>query len=184
MKKQITNAENFSGEHVIINEESFATIYNLYWEMVYGICYNNTRESETAKEMVQDIFKSLWERKDELVINDSIERYLMRSAKLKVFEHIRNKACQKKHIECIQQDYCNVSNCTEDSIFFNNLSEKVNILIDRLPCQCRNVYRMSRKEGLSNKQIALTLLISERAVEQHITKALRTLRENLHEYSV
>lgn len=162
-----------------INEATFAAIYNSCWEKVYAICYNNIREVEPAKEMVQDIFKSLWERKEELEIETSIERYLVRAAKLKVFEYIRNKATSKKHIDCIMQDYCGSTNCTEDDIIFNNLSEKINLLIDRLPCQCRNVYTMSRKQGLTNREIASSLLISERAVEQHISKALKMLRENL-----
>jgi len=184
LEEQVThNKVNFQ-HRIIIDANSFASIYDRYWEMVYRICYNNIRDVETAKEMVQDIFKSIWERKNSLVINISMERYLLRSAKLKVFEYIRNKTCQKKHIDCIRKEYCDVSNCTENSIFFNNLTEKVNDLIDRLPCQCRNVYRMSRKEGLTNKEIASALLISERAVEQHLTKALRMLRENLLEYKI
>ncbi len=171
-------------ETVSITEKSFKEIYNLYWEKVYAVCYNNIRETEASKEMVQDIFKSLWERKDELEINTSIERYLVRSAKLKVFEYIRNKTTREKHIECALEDYCESSNCTENEILFNNLTEKINTLIDRLPCQCKNVYTLSRKQGMTNKEIASALLISERAVEQHITKALKTLRENLHEYNL
>lgn len=161
---------------------SFEQIYTLYWEKVYAICYNNLRETEPAKELVQDIFKSLWERRDEIEISTSIEHYLMRAAKLKVFEYIRNKTSRKKHIECALQDFCESTNCTEEEVDFNGLVEKVNLLVDRLPCQCRNVYKMSREQGLSNKEIASALLISERAVEYHITRAFTFLRQHLPEY--
>jgi RNA polymerase sigma-70 factor (family 1) len=168
--------------HTFSDVKSFEKIYNMYWSKVYATCYNTIKEREVAKEMVQDIFKSLWERKDELEIRTSVEHYLVRAAKFKVFEYIRNKTSQKKHVACALEDYCSSTNCTEDAVLYHNLTEKVGHLVDRLPCQCRNVYTLSRTEGLTNKEIASRLLISERAVEQHITKALRFLREHLQDY--
>lgn len=164
-----------------IDKSTFEQIYQLYWEKVYAVCYNNIREVEPAKEMVQDIFKSLWERRAELQITD-VQRYLMRSAKFKAFEYIRNKVSQEKHV-CIKfQDCSTSSNCTEEKIFYNNLNEKVNILVDTLPCQCKRVFLMSKEGGLSNKEIATSLSITERAVQYHINKALSMLRENLVNY--
>jgi len=131
--------------------------------------------------MVQDIFKSLWERREKLEL-ENVGNYLIRAAKFKTFEYIRNKVSQQKHL-CIKHQECSyASNCTEERVHYNNLREKVNVLVDTLPCQCRRVYKMSREEGLSNKEIASALLISERAVEYHITKALSVLRLNLSGY--
>lgn len=161
----------------------FAQTYERYWEKVYFVCYNNLKDREVAKEMVQDIFKSLWERKDTLEITSSLEHYLVRAAKLKVFEHIRNKTIRQKHLDCVMRAHCESVNCTEEEVLFQGLTEKVKHLVDRLPCQCQNVFRMSREQGLSNKEIASSLLISERAVEYHITKALSFLRKNLTEYA-
>ena len=165
-----------------IDEVSFKRIYMAHWEKVYGVCYNNIRETEPAKGMVQDIFKSLWERRDELEITSSVERYLLRSAKFKVFEYIRNTRSRREHTEIALSNYCNATQCTENEVMFNSLKSKVDNLVDTLPCQCRNVYKMSREQGLTNKEIASSLLISERAVEYHITRALTTLRANLTEY--
>jgi len=179
---EFRKGNNIEQTFLVKNEKWFKHVYELHWEKLYAICYNNLRETEISKEMVQDIFKSLWERKDELEITTSLEHYLSRAAKLKVFEHIRNKTIRQKHMECALQDYCDTSNCTEEEVMLHGLSEKVNLLVDRLPCQCRNVYKMSREQCLSNKEIASSLLISERAVEYHITKALSFLRKNLVEY--
>lgn len=165
-----------------IDEQSFKQIYLAYWEKVYAVCYNTIRDSERAKGMVQEIFKSLWERKDELEITTSVERYLMRSAKFKVFEYLRNAKSRKQHNAFAFADYCGHTHCTEHDVMFNNLKNQVDNLVDTLPCQCRRVYKMSREEGLTNKEIASALLISERAVEYHITRALTTLRAHLSEY--
>lgn len=166
---------------LLINKETFEKIYNLYWERVYAVCYNNIREVEPSREMVQDIFKSLWERRHSLQLY-TVENYLIRSAKFKTFEYIRNKVSRQQHIEYNTRQHCLSTNCTEEHVMFNNLREKVKILVDRLPCQCKRVYRMSRDEGYTNKEIASALFISERAVEYHITKALATLRTSLSSF--
>lgn len=165
-----------------IDENSFRDVYLRHWEQVFAVCYNNLRDSEVAKGMVQDIFKSLWERRDELEITVSIERYLLRSAKFKVFEYLRNSKIRQEHAQEVVTYDCSAANCTENDVLYNSLKEKVTGLVDTLPCQCRNVFKMSRELGLSNKEIASSLLISERAVEYHITRALSTLKANLSEY--
>ncbi|MVM34118.1 RNA polymerase sigma-70 factor [Spirosoma sp. HMF4905] len=171
-----------STDPVRIDEQSFREIYLQHWEQVFNVCYSNLRDVEVAKGMVQDIFKSLWERRDELEITTSIERYLVRSAKFKVFEHLRNSKIRQEYAaECITHK-STASNSTENDVLYNNLKEKVSNLVETLPAQCRNVFRMSREQGLSNKEIASLLLISERAVEYHITRALSTLKTNLSEY--
>lgn len=165
-----------------IDEQSFREVYLQHWESVFAVCYHNLHDTEVAKGMVQDIFKSLWERREELEITVSVERYLLRSAKFKVFEYLRNSKIRQEHAqEAVAYDY-RATNSTENDVFYNNLKEQVVGLVDTLPAQCRNVFKMSREQGLSNKEIAASLLISERAVEYHITRALSTLRSNLSEY--
>lgn len=163
---------------VKINKDTFEKAYTLYWEKVFAVCYNNIKEIEPAKGMVQDIFRSLWERRAELEL-ENIEHYLIRSAKYKTFEFIRNKTNRQKHNEFQMMDCRTESNCTEEQVLFNDLKEKVNDLVDALPCQCKRVYKMSREQGMSNKEIAALLTISERAVEYHITKAMSKLKNGL-----
>ncbi len=162
-----------------IDEQSFRAVYMQHWEQVYAVCYSNLRDSEVAKGMVQDIFKSLWERRDELEIITSVERYLLRSAKLKVFEYLRNSRIRQEHAEKASHT---AAHYAENDVFYNCLKEQLVQLIDTLPAQCRNVFKLSREQGLSNREIASQLLISERAVEYHITRALSTLKTNLSDY--
>ncbi|HEV7380141.1 MAG TPA: sigma factor, partial [Dyadobacter sp.] len=131
-----------------IDELSFRQIYLQHWDKVYAVCYNNLGDSEVAKGMVQEIFKSLWERKDDLEITSSVERYLVRSAKFKVFEYIRNTTSRREHNEKALSDFCNHTHCTENEVMYNSLKTQVDTLVDTLPCQCRNVYKMSREQGL------------------------------------
>ncbi|MEH6657353.1 RNA polymerase sigma-70 factor [Leeuwenhoekiella marinoflava] len=159
--------------------KKFEKVYNIYWEKVYAVCYNNTKKMELAQGMTQDIFKSLWERRDNLQIKN-IENYLVRAAKLKVSEYYRNKAIREKNLNVACENYCDSTNCTEDDISFSLLVEELELLVEKLPCQCRNVFKMSREQGMSNKQIAAQLKITERAVEYHISKALKFLKTKLN----
>lgn len=156
----------------------------MYWEKVFAVCYHSTGELELGREMTQDIFKSIWERRETIVIEKSLEHYLVRAAKLKVAEHYRNQAVRKKYIDNIAQDHCASAHCTEQDVNYCLLLEELDLLVDRLPCQCKNVFNMSRNKGMTNKEIAEELQISERAVEYHISKALSFLKKNLPDYNV
>lgn len=176
------NANSKSYQETLkIDYQSFKKVYELYWEKVFAVCYNNIKEIEPAKGMVQEIFKSLWERRSALEI-EKIEHYLIRSAKFKAFEYIRNKVNRQKHNEFHVMDCSVSSNCTEEQVLFNDLKDKVDVLVDTLPCQCKRVYKLSREQGMTNKEIAELLSISERAVEYHITKAMTKLKTGLASY--
>lgn len=168
----------------ISSKEGFELLYNKYWEKVFAVCYHSTEDQELAREMTQDIFKSIWERRESLAIEKSYERYLVRSAKLKVAEHFRNQSIRNKRLAQATLDSCEAVNCTEHDVNYSILVEKLDILVDQLPCQRRNVFKMSRDQGMTNKEIAEKLKISKRAVEYHISKALAFLKKELPEYNL
>lgn len=166
-------------EFFIIDKAGFEQIYLQYWEGMFAFCWSNINDEEHSKEIVQDVFKSLWERRHELRLIE-VERYLIRSVKLKTFEYIRNKVSRQQHLE-------NMSNESQDhyldnSLIAEELAQKISHLIDGLPKQCKKVFQMSREQGLTNKEISHQLHISERAVEYHISRALKTLKTELTEY--
>lgn len=160
-------------EAISITKDSFEGLFQTYWQRMYHFALKTTEDEEDAKEIVQDVFKSLWERKETLSIKDA-ERYLLRSVKLRTLEFIRNKTTRQRHhdiiLERTETDY------EDEQLHVKELHVKLQRIVESLPRQCKNVFKLSREEGLSNKEIAKTLLISERAVEYHISKALITLK--------
>jgi len=164
----------------IRSREGFEKIYCLYWEKLLAICFNLTRDRALAEGMVQDIFKSLWERRASMRIEKSIEHYLVRSAKVRVLEHFRNQAIRRKHVEYMLYDYAGAVNSTEEEVDLSLLKEELNKWVELLPPQCRHVFKMSREEGMSNKEIAENLGITVRAVEYHINRAVGFLKEKLN----
>ncbi|MEQ6118102.1 RNA polymerase sigma-70 factor [Reichenbachiella sp. MALMAid0571] len=164
-------------------EAGFKRLYEQNVNKLFTICYSRIRNREDAEEAVHDVFRSVWERR-KLITNEngSIERYLVRSIKLKTIDYYRKVAQETVSLDCELEDVCGRENCTEDHLHFAELQDKVSILVDQLPCTCRQVYQLSREEGFTNREIASKLLISEKTVESHMTKALAHLRKNLTPY--
>lgn len=162
----------------------FETVYNLYWKKLYSICNKSLEDPDIAKDLVQDIFISLWEKQEELIINDSLEKYLVKAAKFKVFEYIRNKVGHESKMETLSY-YQTLEQTTssQELVEYKELQENINSAISLLPDHCKKVFLQSRIEGLKNKEIAQALQITERTVEYHITKALAHLRIRLKEYA-
>ncbi len=167
----------------ITNTKDFEHIYNLNWRKVYSVCKYHVQDEDLAQDLVQDIFKSLWERRHKLDFKGEYENYLVRAAKLKVFEYFRNEEIKRKHRESINMNASFLENTTEEQVSVSELSHKIGALIGSLPPQCNRVFNLSRFKGLSNKEIATALSITEKAVEYHITKALGLLRKNLKEFA-
>lgn len=161
--------------------QGFEIVYRKYFERLYTICHHSLGDEDAAQNIVQDVFRSVWERRDVIDITGFLENYLVRAVKLETIDYFRKRALQSRHEEFVLHHSTDFSNCTEESIFLNDLTEQVTLLVDQLPAQCRQVYKLSRERGFSNKEIATELLISEKTVESHITKALAFLRLQLSE---
>ena len=159
--------------------EGFEMVYEAFSNKMYKIGYSKTGDKDITREIIQEIFKSLWERRNTLEINGVIEHYLMRALKFKIIDHYRSVVTAKKKNTEILNGYTEYTHSTEEDIAFNELQEKVEKVVDKLPSRCKEVYQLSREQGFSNKEIALNLLISERAVAYHISNALTSLKKEL-----
>lgn len=166
----------------IKDPQTFTRVYEQYFKKVFGICYHYTQDVESSRELAQEIFHSLWERREHLNLKLGFEPYLVKAAKYKVIDHLRKKAIQEKHNACVFSELCHVENCTENQILYKHLNDKVDQLVDTMPCKCQEVYIMSREKGYSIKEIASALLISEKTVKNHMNRALTFLRQHLQEY--
>lgn len=145
---------------------------------MYRICFREIQDEHVAANMVQNVFLSIWERRHSLVLENP-ERFLMHAAKLQIIKFFRDSASRKLHFESSLIDFAEEDTSTEQTIYYNDLALRINGLVDQLPKQCRNVYRMRDQQGLKNSEIAVALEISVSAVKQHIGNALSFLRKNL-----
>ncbi|EHQ25163.1 RNA polymerase sigma-70 factor [Mucilaginibacter paludis] len=158
---------------------AFTSLYRKYYKVLVLASDKYVKEIDVAKEIVQDVFLKMWEQPFELDNEASIKSYLYRSAINSSLNHIKREKNISQHHLKIANDV------TYDSLEDLHAEQELKILIyneiELLPAQCKKVFKLSRFEGLKYREIAVLLNISEKTVENHMIKALKTLRERLYE---
>lgn len=163
------------------NDQAFAAIYDRYWKTLIGLAYSHTKDKFSAEEIVQEVFFSLWKRKNELNIS-SLNAYLATAVKFSIFKYLRQTQLRSQLIELNYTPGRNDK--LEDQINAKFLQQYIDGIVEELPEKCKQVYIYSRRDGLKNAEIACHMNIGEKAVEAHITKALKILRLNLKEIGI
>lgn len=158
---------------------AFEEIYNRYWLKLYAAAYNRLKDREAAKEIIQDFFTSFWINRAQLKIHSSLQGYLFSSIKYSVLNYLRAESVRTAYNEILILANNNANNSTEEYLNYKELIESVGIGVNQLPPKCRSVFELSRNHYKTNKEIAKLLDISEKTVENHLTKALRYLRVNI-----
>ena len=172
--------ENMPEPHATIRcKEDFESLYRQYAPFVLRICHLLCKDETLAADMMQEIFCAIWDRRMTLSVKGSWENYLYRSAKYQYYNHQRSLTRLRR----VQEDVLAESDTWDDStnhcIDYRDLEKNINGLVEQLPDQCRKVYKMSRKEGLKTTEISKRLLLSEKTVKNHLTRALGFLRRNM-----
>ncbi|WP_229240253.1 sigma-70 family RNA polymerase sigma factor [Dyadobacter sp. SG02] len=167
---------------LIQTDKSFEELYHLHWEKMLAVCYQGTRNLEQAEDLTHEIFQSLWERRGELRVQGPAAHYLVRAAKLKLMAHHRDSTNRRNIFDQVVDKKAGSEDTTQRQVDYHLLSERVSELVADLPHPCKEVFVMSRQKGMSNKAIAASLVLSEKTVEYHLTRALRFLGKHLAEY--
>jgi len=158
---------------------AFAEIYNRYWDKLFSIAGHKLDQLEDAEEVVQNIFISLWNRRETLNITSTLNSYHAVSVKYRVIKVLEKQYHQRKYADSLGQQQ-RLDDSTREWLEFTELKAQLEQLVKGLPDKCQLVYRMSREDGFSQKEIAGKLDISEKTVEAHLGKALKTIRSGLN----
>ena len=162
------------------DEKAFRTIYARYVKRCFGLALQKIRSREAAEEITQNIFISLWERRSVLVIQN-LESYLMVSVKYQVINFIESKLTREKFALTLPPQY-EGENTVENAIFLKDLSLALEKALSELPEKTQEVYRLSRFDNLSGREIAERIGLSEKSVEYHISQSLKFLRQQLKDF--
>ena len=161
---------------------AFSEIYNRYWKRIFTVAVNKIGQLEEAEEIVQDIFVSMWNRRESIIITTTLNAYLSVSVKYRVIKILAKRNLYNKFTDYSLHILSPTDNSTQNWLEFEELKSQLETLVAQLPEKCRLVYKLSREEGMSQKQIAKEFDISEKTVEAHIGKALKHLRTGLGQF--
>ena len=179
IKKIVTNKELM--ERVKRSDyKAYKLLYERLWESLYIKAFSMLGDKDLAKDIIQNVWISFWERRLEIK-NDNIEGYLMNAVRFKIYNEFRNLKYQHNLMQefVYQLKSTPVTNNVEDLINFNATKKQIDVIVNRLPKRCKEVFELSRYEGMRNNEIAKKLNISQRTVETHISNALKILKSNL-----
>ncbi|WP_016778070.1 RNA polymerase sigma-70 factor [Anaerophaga thermohalophila] len=160
------------------NKRVLDEIYNRYHQKIFGFALSYLKNEDDAYDIVQEVFINLWNSRSSLKKDTRIEPFIFTATKNAVISLFRKRATEQRYLEYLGSTVVSNNMGTNEQIDYNFLEEQYESLISQMPEKRKEIFILSRKKGLTNKDIASKLGISEKTVENQLTKALAFLKEH------
>ncbi len=171
------------------DDGAYTIIFNEYFNRLCHFASTYVADESIAKNIVQDVFIKLWEKRQSLRENTSIFSFLITITKNNCLDYLKHKQIEIKfkneevfHQKEVDYNYYALKRLDVELMDFNEILEIVEKTLSTLPPQCQQVFRLSRFDSLSNGEIAEKLNIGQKAVEANITRAIKIFRKELKDY--
>ena len=164
--------------------EAFDAIYRQYSGKILRFARGLVKDEDTATDLVQEVFITLWEKRDQVDLKLNFDNYIFTITYNGVRKYFRKKSVEFKVMDNLLRDSPEAIESTDRTVIYNELLAIANDTIEKLPPRRKTVYKLSRQEGMKIKEIAAKLNISPRTAEHHLAKALQYLKEELSGLSV
>ncbi len=165
------------------NEKDFRHIVEHWHNRLYNFANGYLNNPENTKEVLQDVFLKLWDARQKLSADTNLNAYLFTLTRNRCVDLIRREKLMLQFRTDKQEEYRRLSENFEaltdpilDDLFALEIQDEIDRTINGLPEQCQRVFIMSRVKGMNNKEISQSLMLSEKTIESHLTKALKTIR--------
>ena len=166
-----------------INEQAmellFAELFRKHECRLYTLAQQLTKSEQYAKDVIQEVFIKLWERRQELSRIENIEAWLYRMTENKVIDFLRKAAADGRLKEAIWKNLPLRDEDPEILIETKEYHQIIRKAIESLPAQRKLIYQLNREKGLNYQEIAQTLQISKHTVKNQLSTALQSIRRFL-----
>jgi RNA polymerase sigma-70 factor (ECF subfamily) len=163
------------------DEAAYDAIFRAWYAPLVRRTTGMVRERAVAEELVQDVMLELWRRRETLDVNRSIAGYLFQAARNRALNHLRHLQVERRDLAQAAPEPSRDAPAPA-TLAAEELDAAIRRTMDELPPRCRQVFELSRVQGLRYAEIAESLGISVKAVEAQMSRALRTFRERLAEW--
>lgn len=162
------------------DRQAFTILYRRYWEGLFVTAAKALRSKEEAADVVQEVFLSLWKRRNEINVEGSLAAYLHTGVRYKCIHYIEKNIHRRDYLVVLKEvaldtDFVNA----EITLQVKEIEETINKTVSKMPPKMQEVYKLSRQEHLSHKEIADYMSISVETVKKHIHHALNLIRTDL-----
>ena len=166
------------------DDVAFDEIYFKYSKKLYYFGLGLLKDPEYSREMVQDVFVTLWEKRENVNPDLNFENYLLTIAYNSIRKFFRKRSIEHKVKNYLLKNSPELVENTDDSLIYEELYALASESIDKMPQKRKTVYKLSRQEGMSIREIAGKLSISTRTAENHLAQALKYLKKEMAKLSL
>lgn len=163
-----------TGDHL-----AYAVIYDRYKTLLYRHAVRILNNQEQVNDTIQDLFLSLWRDRDKLNIELKLSSYLYTAIRNRLLDHIARNKFQSDYIDSIQEYIQSAVPVTEQQVRLNELKNLIEKEVEALPPKMRTIFRLSRNEELSHREIAVQLNVSDHTVKKQINNAIKILKPKI-----
>ncbi|MBB6108729.1 RNA polymerase sigma-70 factor [Mucilaginibacter lappiensis] len=154
---------------------AFQKIYFLYYERLLKLACSFVKQTEVAEEIVDDVFVKIWANRTKLNEVNNLTVYLYVAIKNQAFNYNQVNRIICVDIESVGFELKDISNSVEDVLITAELAKVINDAVQRLPEQCKMVFKLVKEDRLKYRNVAEILNISPKTVEYHMGNALKTI---------
>ena len=160
------------------DSDAFDILFTQYYPQLKRFFLGFVKDEDLAQDMAQDIFFKIWTNRKTISKVDSFNRYLFRMARNIIYDYYDHELVKEnyEHREREKTEFL-YSDILEEEIYAKELSLLIDLAIEKMPPQRKQIFILSRKKGLTNEEIAKQLEINKRTVENHISLAIRELKK-------
>lgn len=161
------------------DEAAFDAVYWKYNPWVYNFIHSLLYDKLLAEDLTQNVFLKIWEKRETIDPELGFDSYLFAIARNLAYKETENRIQTESLSSSPEINPTESDSLTEDTIDADSLRDYINNLIEQLPPSRKQIFQLSRHSHLSNKEIASRLSVSEKTVENQITRALHFLKQKL-----
>ncbi len=161
------------------DKQALDEIYKFFYPKLYVFAKSFLKVEDDINDILQDVFVKLWLSREKIGKVETFNSYLFTIAKNAIVSYFREKSKDQKFEARVKEILVSAENEYNDELEYRDLKQNLESIIDQLPDKRKQIFKLSREEGLSNKEIAEKLDISVKTVEDHMRHALRFIRKHL-----
>ncbi|GAB3999826.1 RNA polymerase sigma-70 factor [Spirosoma daeguense] len=173
---------NFTNERVLLNqvstgdEQAFKKLYDEYRPGIYRFIYKFIKSTDLSNDICQEVFMKIWEDRWEIREVNSFRSYLFTITKNHTFNVLKRAAVEDRIKTEVLSNYSISKNDTEDVLQLKEYQQFLQSVLDTLPSQSRNVFKLCRQQGKSYDEAAELLGISSSAIKKHMVRSMKTIK--------
>ncbi len=162
---------------------AFEEVFRRYYSPLCWYAAGITGDTESAEEIVEELFYTLWKNREQLQVLQSVKSYLYRAVRNEAIQYCEHQEVKERYQTSVQTDKESEASIDPHwQMEYKELQTLVQQALNKLPDRRRRIFIMHRMQGMKYAEIALALSLSVKTVEAEMTKVLRTLRVEIDNY--